>query len=131
VSPVLRAACLARAIAVNDASFRQIVWRKFDVYAIARKNLDVMSPQTPGNVSQNDVAVVEFDGKGRAREDLLDAAVHLQRRFFRVLHGFHFGGAGVVVFFAVTNSYNECSFLNVSSVGGVARSFGGAAAGRL
>jgi hypothetical protein len=38
-----RTARLSRAIAVNDASFRQIVWRNFDVDAIAGKNLDVMS----------------------------------------------------------------------------------------
>ncbi len=33
-------ACLARAIAIDDAPFRQIIWRKFDVYAIAGKNFD-------------------------------------------------------------------------------------------
>ena len=39
-----------------------------------------MAAQTAGDVRQNDVAVVEFDGERRARKDLLDAAEYLERR---------------------------------------------------
>jgi len=75
--PFLASARFARAVAVDDAALRQIVRREFDVHAIARKNLDVMAAQPAGDVRENDVAVVEFDRKGGARKDLLDAAVDL------------------------------------------------------
>lgn len=48
--PSGRPAFLAGAIAVNDASLRQIVWRKFDLYAVTRENLDVMPAQTAGDM---------------------------------------------------------------------------------
>jgi len=63
------------AVAVNDASLRQVVWRKFDVHAVAGKNFDMVTAQAAGDVRENDVAVVELDGKGRARKNLLDASV--------------------------------------------------------
>ena len=51
-----------------------------------------MAAQAPGDVREDDVAVVELDGKGRAGEDLLDAAEDLDRRFLRFLRGL--GGFG-------------------------------------
>src|ERR1700722_3718377 len=43
-----------------------------------------MTAQTAGNVREDRVTVVEFDGEGCAREDLLDAPGYLERRFFEV-----------------------------------------------
>jgi hypothetical protein len=48
--PLGRPAFFAGAIAVNDASLRQIIWRKFDVDVVAGKNLDVMPAQTAGDM---------------------------------------------------------------------------------
>jgi len=48
--PSGRPAFLAGAIAVNDAPFRQIVWRKFDLYTVTRENLDVMPAQPAGDM---------------------------------------------------------------------------------
>jgi hypothetical protein len=59
--PLCGPACFARAISVNDASLRQIIWREFDVYPVARKNLDVMPAQTACDVRQNGVAVIQLD----------------------------------------------------------------------
>jgi hypothetical protein len=44
-----------------------------------------MTAQTAGNVGEDRVTVVEFDGEGRARENLFDAPGNLQRRFLEVL----------------------------------------------
>jgi hypothetical protein len=41
-----------------------------------------MPAQTSGNVSQDRVAVIQLDGKRRARKDLLYAAVDFERRLF-------------------------------------------------
>ena len=70
---------LTRTITVNDAALRQIVWRKLHVDAVAWKNFDVMAAQAAGNVRQNDVTVIQLDGKRRAWKNLLYATVDLQR----------------------------------------------------
>jgi hypothetical protein len=93
-------ACLARAIAIDNSAFRQVIWRKFDVYTVAGKNFDAMPAQTAGDVRQHDMAIVEFDGKSRAWEHLLDAAENLDRRFAVILDGFDFGSAGIRITFA-------------------------------
>ena len=41
-----------------------------------------MPAETSGNVGENRVAVVEFDGERGARKHLLDAAVDFQRFLF-------------------------------------------------
>jgi hypothetical protein len=64
------------------------------------------------------MAVVEFYGKRRAREDLLDAAVHFKWRLFGILDGLRLGYARVVFFVTVTSSYIGCSFLSLFNVGG-------------
>jgi hypothetical protein len=46
---------------VDDAAFGQIVGRQLYVDSVAGKNLDVMAAQTPGDMRQNDMAVIEFD----------------------------------------------------------------------
>ena len=51
--------------------------------------------QTAGNMRKNDVTVVKFDGKGRARKHLLDAAEDFERRFSIVLRDLRLGCAGV------------------------------------
>ena len=106
----LSPACLARTIAVDDAAFRQIVWRKFDVYAIAGKNFDAMPPQTTRDMRENDMAVVKFDGKRCAWEHLLNAAEHLDRRFAVVFHRFYFGSARIRITLAsCDNAYSSLS----------------------
>lgn len=44
-----------------------------------------MPAQTSGDMRQDDVAVIQLDGKRRARKNLFDAAEDLERRFFEVL----------------------------------------------
>jgi hypothetical protein len=53
----------------------------------------VVATQTSGNMREYDVAVVELDGKGRARENLFDTAEHLERRFLCILGSVGFRGA--------------------------------------
>ena len=91
----LRPASLARAIAVNNAALRQVVWRKLDVYPVAGKNFDAVAAQTAGDVRQNYVAVIEFDRKRRAGKHLLYAAEDLKRGFAVVLSRPRFGIARV------------------------------------
>jgi len=108
IPPKLRSAGLARAIAVNDSTLRQVIWRKFDVYAVAGKNFYVVPAQAAGDVCEDDMPVVEFDGECRAREHLFDAAENLERRFPVVLRGFCFGSAWICV--AIAGCYNEVPF---------------------
>jgi hypothetical protein len=100
----LSPACLARAIAVNDATLRQIIWRKFEVDAVAGKNFDAMPAQTSSDVREDDMAIIQLYGKRRARKDLFDASEHLQRRLAVVLHGFGFGKARAQITFARCDS---------------------------
>jgi hypothetical protein len=72
-------------MAINDAALRQVVWRKLDVYAVAGKNSDSTTTHSPGNMSEDDVAVVKFDRECRTREDLLDATAYLDGALFDVL----------------------------------------------
>ncbi len=80
----LVSAWLSRAVAVHDAALGQVVRRQFDVDTVTWKNFNAMPAQTSGNVGQNHVAVVQLDGKRRARKHLLDAAVNFERRLFVV-----------------------------------------------
>lgn len=57
----LGSARFAGAIAVHDAAFGQIVRGDFYVDAIAGKNLDAMTAQTPRDVCEDYVTVVQFD----------------------------------------------------------------------
>jgi hypothetical protein len=72
-----------------------------------------MPAQAPGDVRENDVAVVELDGEGRAREDLLNAAEDLDRRFLYICGYVGFGRPRPALFFAgsITNSDESRSFL--------------------
>lgn len=47
-----------------------------------------MAAQPACDVRENGVAVIEFDGKRRARKDLLDRAEYLERLFLGVLRSF-------------------------------------------
>lgn len=94
----LRASWLSRAVAVDDTPLRKVVRRDFDIHSIARKNLDAMPAQTACDVRENGVSVIEFDGKRRARKDLLDSPEHLERLFFGVLRNFRRPLLTVVLF---------------------------------
>jgi hypothetical protein len=52
-----------------------------------------MSTQAPCNVPEDDVAVIELDRKGRARENLLNIADYLKRGFLDILRRRGFGYA--------------------------------------
>ncbi len=114
----LAAACFSGAITVYDAALRQIVWREFHVDTVAGKNFDVMTAQAAGDVREDDVPVVEFDGKRGARKNLFDAAVDFQRRLFGVLGRCRFGSTGIHIA-SVASSDNGVSFRRIS--GGVWR----------
>jgi hypothetical protein len=85
LAPALGPALFTRAIAIDYSALRQIVRRKFHVYAVTGKNSDTVAAQASGDMSKDDVAVVELDGEGRARENLLNAAQHFKRCFLNVL----------------------------------------------
>lgn len=71
-----------------------------------------MPAQASGDVRQDDVAVIQFDGKRRAWKDLFDAAEDLERRFLGVLGkgcGFRGPRAGLTSV-AIASSYRACSF---------------------
>jgi hypothetical protein len=104
-------------MAVDDSAFRQVVRRKLDVDAVAGENSDAMAAQAPGDVREDDVAVIELDGERRARKDLLDAADDLERGLFDALRFFDLGCAGGF-WTAVTSCYGKYSF--VSARGGMA-----------
>lgn len=87
-----RAALFAGAITINDSAFGKVVWRKFEIDSISRKNFDAVAAQTSGDVGQNDVAVVELDRKRRARKNLLDGSANLDRSLFDRLRGLGFSG---------------------------------------
>jgi hypothetical protein len=87
-----RAACFAGAITVNNAAFGEVVWRKFEIDSIAWKNPDAVAAQTSGDVGQNDVAVLELDGKRRTRKNLLDGAGYFNRSLFGRLRRLGFSG---------------------------------------
>jgi len=72
-----------------------------------------MAAQAPGDVRENDVAVVQLDREGRARENLLNAAEDLDRRFLYVRGYVGFGRPWPALSFAgsITNSDESRSFL--------------------
>jgi hypothetical protein len=80
-----RATRLAGAITIHDATLRQVVRRHLEIHAVTRENLDPVPAQTPRDVREDRVAVLEFDGERRARKHLLDRAEELESRFFRRL----------------------------------------------
>lgn len=88
-----RAAFLTCAVAIHDATLRQVVWRKFDVYAVARENPNTVPAQSPSDVGQDDVAIVELDRKGCARKDLSNAPRYFEWSFLEVLGRAGFGRA--------------------------------------
>lgn len=67
-----------------------------------------MPAQTAGDMRKNDVTVVEFDGKGRARKHLLDAPEYFERRFSVVLRDLRLGCAGVGI--TISSCDYGCSF---------------------
>ena len=77
-----RAACFASAIAVHDPAFGQIVWRHFEIHAVARQNLDAVAAEPTGDVREDFVPVLELDGERGAREDLFDRPENFNRALF-------------------------------------------------
>jgi hypothetical protein len=79
----LVAARFSRAIPIHDPSLTEIVRRYLHVDTIARQNLDAVAAQPSRDMCQDNVSVIQLDGKRRAGEDLFDAAEDFQRRFLR------------------------------------------------
>ena len=77
-----RAALFAGAVAVDDAALREVVGRHLELDAVAEKNLDPVAAQAAGQVCQDRVPVLEFNGKGRAWVDLADRTKNLKWGFF-------------------------------------------------
>jgi hypothetical protein len=73
---------LAGAVAIYDAALRQVVGGELDVYSVARKYPDSVPAQASRDVGEDDVAILEFDGEGRAWKDLFDRTGNLQGSFF-------------------------------------------------
>jgi len=85
LGPAWGAALFTCTIAIDDAPLRQIVWREFNIDAVTGKNSNTVAAQASRDMREDDVAVVELDGKGRARKNLLNAAQDFKRCFFDVL----------------------------------------------
>jgi hypothetical protein len=93
-------------MAIDDATFREIVRRNLDVDPVAWKYSDSMPAHTPGDVGEDRVTVFELYGKGRTRKDLLDAADRLDRTLLGELRGrARFGLAANGLFDSVADSY--------------------------
>jgi hypothetical protein len=73
------------AIAIDDAPLCQVIWGEFHIHAVTGKNSNTVAAQASRDMSKDDVAIVELDGKGRARKNLLNAAQDFKRRFFDAL----------------------------------------------
>jgi hypothetical protein len=69
-----------------------------------------MSAQAAGNVRKNYVAVVQLDGKRRARKHLLDASIYFKRGFFSILNRLCLGYARILFTIPVASSDNKPIF---------------------
>jgi hypothetical protein len=103
-------ALFAGAITVDDAALCQIIRREFDLDAVARENSYPVPAQTSGNVRQNNMAVIELDGKSCAGKNLLDAAEDFERRFFHRIGRFNFRYACTGFIFSITSRNGSRSF---------------------
>src|SRR6266851_4168528 len=74
-----RSLSVASAIAIADASARQVVWAHFDPHAVAEQNADAESAHLAAGIGQQLVAVVETDGELRVAQCVDHRAVHLER----------------------------------------------------
>ena len=63
-----------------------------------------MPAQAPGNLSQDDVAVIELDREGRAWKNLLDAPITSSGASFKFCGCGRFGHAHSVSAFSIANS---------------------------
>lgn len=63
-----------------------------------------MSTQASGNVSQDDVTVIELDRERRTRKNLLDTSDYLKRGFLNILLRSRFGHAHSISTFSIANS---------------------------
>jgi len=70
---------------INDAAFRKVIRRKFDVDSVTGQNSDPVTAHAPCNMRENNVAVVKLYGKCRARIDLFDATGNLDRALFDIV----------------------------------------------
>jgi hypothetical protein len=102
-------------VAIDDSSFGQVVGRHLEIDPITRENTNSVPAQTPGNVCEDDVSVIELDRKGRAGEDLLDAPGDLEGGFLDVLgRRFGFGGTGAGSTASVARGYGKYSLKSAS-----------------
>ena len=80
---LLRAACFAGAITIDDPRLGQIVRRHLDLDPIAEQNFDAVAAQAAGDMREDRVPVLQFYREGRAGKDLFDGAEELERSFLR------------------------------------------------
>jgi hypothetical protein len=76
-------------MAKDDPTFRQIVWGKFDLDAIAGQNPYVILPHFARNVSDDDMSIVQLDAESGIGQGFYDLAFHFNVIFFR--HSFSKG----------------------------------------
>jgi len=79
---LVSAASLARAIAVDDTRFGEVVWGHFELYSIAQQQLDPVAAQTAGDVCQHGMPVLKLDREGCAGKHLFDGPKKLERSLF-------------------------------------------------
>ena len=72
------------AIAVDNASQRQVVRRQLDADAISRRDADEVAPHAPRCVRDQLLPVLELDLEHRVRQSLRDDGVHDDRRLFLI-----------------------------------------------
>ena len=63
------------AVAISNAAAREVIWREFDGYAVARQHTDVVRAHFAGEVTENCMTVFEFDPKHGVRQRIDDLAV--------------------------------------------------------
>ena len=100
-------AFFARTVAINNATFREVVWRKFYVNSITGQNPDPVTAHSPGKMREDDVTIIELDRKCRTRKDLFDAAGHLDWALFGVLRRVRFRLTPTLFSNSITSGYGN------------------------
>lgn len=69
-------------VAVGDSASFEVVWSELYLDAIAREDTDVVHPHLAGDVSQNFVAIFEFNTKHGVWKGLGNGPLQYDRVFF-------------------------------------------------
>ena len=107
---LLRPASFAGAVPVDDAALGEVVGGHLEIDPVAGEYLDAVAPEASGDVCQDRLAVLEFDGEGRTRKDLFDGAEQLEGGFLGRFLGRRAGTAAAAVGLETAAGYDCTAF---------------------